>query len=537
MFNPTSIKKFHMKKIYKILIGVLAIYPFISLNLYAQEKKSAEKTDYTFEEIQMRTPWAVSSNAAGLADYQFLNITSVGGFFNYQEGDYKNYNTAQSSNNFGVTTRAYKRVNKVLFYGDFTYKYDTKKDQTWLGTYIPDFTTNPILDSIPGKILSESYNMTGKIAYSLNNKTALGIGIDYHTATMAKRVDGRNSNVYSSITVKPGITRKAGNFIAGVNLNYKYDVDRVKYNFIGDITGKNIYYMEGLFFMSKSGITPTTILDRSYFMNSMGGAIQLDYLNNNFEFFNEFEFDYAKLNNYEGLSMTKRYSKEEKLGYRYSGAAKFLGDNSNHFVRLNLSNNERGSYYIINNYEVVPDEIKSWSYYEKGSILRYLTSLNELDASYRFCYKKTDWKYNFNITAGYNRLTSTKTYKVFPEKYKQNFTINTLYLEGRKYFYTTVNNTLELEAGIAYSKSGDDSYDLKTQSSGNLGMLQLNKSLLDMDYQYHNISSTKFNIGARYRHMLNQKNRALEFCLKYNKVTTEDLGDRSYFSISSNFIF
>ncbi len=46
-----------------------------------------------------------------------------------------------------------------------------------------------MLDSIPGgKVLSESYDMSGKIAYALTNKTALGIGISYHTATMAKEL-------------------------------------------------------------------------------------------------------------------------------------------------------------------------------------------------------------------------------------------------------------------------------------------------------------------------------------------------------------
>ncbi len=53
-----------------------------------------------------------------------------------------------------------------------------------------------------------------------------------------------------------------------------------------------------------------------------------------------------------------------------------------------------------------------------------------------FAIKKTDWKYNFNLTAGFNRMINEKTYKIFPETYNQHFNINTLYFEGgRKYFY------------------------------------------------------------------------------------------------------
>ncbi len=98
--------------------------------------------------------------------------------------------------------------------------------------------------------------------------------------------------------------------------------------------------------------------------------------------------NYGKLNNYEGISLTKKYSREELLNYHYGGSIKFLGNSSNHFIKFNLNSNERASNYIINNYEQVPGEIKSWEYYEKGSVLRYMTSIKELDVAYRFCYKK-----------------------------------------------------------------------------------------------------------------------------------------------------
>lgn len=527
-----------MKKRYIIILGAWVLCQLMTFNMFAQASDNNEKIDYTLEEIQLRAPWAVSDNVSGLAYYQFQDYASVGGFYNSESGDYRNYNSAENLFNFGVATQAYRKVKKLLFYGDFTYRYDTKKNQTWLGNYIPDFTTNPMLDSIPGKVLSENYDMSGKIAYALTNKTALGIGISYHTATMAKRTDGRNSNVYSSICIKPGITHKIANFTAGLNFNYKYDVDRVTYDFIGDLTGKNIYYMEGLFFMAKSGITPATILKRGYFFNLLGGALQLDYNNKNLEWFNELEINYGKLNNYEGISLTKKYSREELLNYHYGGSIKFLGNNSNHFIKFNLNSNERASNYIINNYEQVPGEIKSWEYYEKGSVLRYMTSFRELDAAYRFCYKKTDWKYNFNLTAGFNRMISEKTYRIFPETYNQHFNINTFYFEGRKYFYPQQKNIIELEAGVAFSKGSDDGNSLKTGSSGNLGMLQLNKRLLDIDYQYRNASRTNINVGARYRHLLNpDKNYALEFCMKYHRVVAKNKQKRSFLSFSTNYVF
>ena len=176
--------------------------------------------------------------------------------------------------------------------------------------------------------------MTGKIAYKMSEKIALGIGLNYNTSTMAKRKDGRNSNTFSALDVKPGVSFKFGNFTTGINLIYQYWTDKVKYEFIGDESGKNLYYMEGLFFMTKSGITNTTIVDRVYYMQSYGGAIQLDYRKDNFEFFNQFKIGSGYLNNYEDGALTKRYSREDLLNYQYNTSLKFMGNRINHFIQL-----------------------------------------------------------------------------------------------------------------------------------------------------------------------------------------------------------
>ncbi len=74
-----------------------------------------KKIDYTLEEIQLRAPWAVSDNVSGLAYYQFQDYASVGGFYNSESGDYRNYNSAENLFNFGVATQAYRKVKKLLF--------------------------------------------------------------------------------------------------------------------------------------------------------------------------------------------------------------------------------------------------------------------------------------------------------------------------------------------------------------------------------------------------------------------------------------
>ncbi|MGI6047192.1 MAG: DUF6850 family outer membrane beta-barrel protein [Petrimonas sp.] len=504
----------------------------------AQICDSLSKCDYTMEEINLRTPWAISDNTAGLVYNDLLNYFTIGAIYNSETGDYRNYNTPESMWNMGAYTQAYKKINKVYFYGDFKYQYDTKLDQTWLGTVLPNFTVNPILDSIPGKVLQESYIMTGKIAYKMSEKIALGIGLNYNTSTMAKRKDGRNSNTFSALDVKPGVSFKFGNFTTGINLIYQYWTDKVKYEFIGDESGKNLYYMEGLFFMTKSGITNTTIVDRVYYMQSYGGAIQLDYRKDNFEFFNQFKIGSGYLNNYEDGALTKRYSREDLLNYQYNTALKFMGNRINHFIQLGIKKNDRASYAILNNYELIPEEIRSWQYYEKDKVLRYMDLRKDLDASYRFCFKDTDWKYNFTLTAGFNKFWSDKTYKIYPYTYSQDFSVNTFYLKGAKFFYSGQKHIIELNAGFSASNGSASDKMLNATGTGNLGLLKLNTSLLTQDFNYHNVARKSYNIGGRYRHVLNpDKGNSYDISLNYMLVNTENKLNRNYLSIATSYNF
>lgn len=497
-----------------------------------------ERCGYTMDEIRLRTPWTLSDNTAGLVHYNMLDFFTVGASYNSERGDYRNYNTPQSTWNAGAHAQAFKRVNRTYFYGDFRYENDTKSNQSWLGTVLPDFTSNPILDSIPGKVLQESYIMTGKVAYRLSDRIALGGGVDYRTSTMAKRKDGRNSNVFSALDIKPGICFDLGNLTAGANLMYQYWVDGVSYEYIGDESGKSIYYMEGLFFTTSSGITNTTTLIRRYFRKSYGGAIQLDYKRDRVEAFNQFKSVVGGLNNYEDGQLQKRYSKEDLFDFDYKGYLKIIGGRINHFVQLGFQVNERASYAIVNKYEEVPDEIRSWQYAEKDKVLRYLDLQKRADASYRFCYKNSDWRYNFTVTAGYNRWWSDKTFKVHPDKYGQEFAVNTFYLQAAKFLYSGARHTVELNGQFALSKGSPAENMLDATGTGRLGQLTLNRTLLAQDFNYHNGERKTFGIGGRYRYVLNpEKGSSLDFLVKYNRVNGYGDLSRSYLSLGTNYNF
>ncbi|MEG0378953.1 MAG: hypothetical protein RR614_10795, partial [Eubacterium sp.] len=81
-----------MKKINRISIAFLC---FSALELSAQE--ISPRSYYSFDRIESKAPWLLSSNGAGLV-YNTIekSFSNVEAYYNNVSGDYKNYNEAKS---------------------------------------------------------------------------------------------------------------------------------------------------------------------------------------------------------------------------------------------------------------------------------------------------------------------------------------------------------------------------------------------------------------------------------------------------------
>ena len=161
-----------------------------------------------------------------------------------------------------------------------------------------------------------------------------------------------------------------------------------------------------------------------------------------------------------------------------------------------------------------------------------------LDAYYLFCFKDTVWKYNFTLTACFNKFWSDKTYKIYPYTYSQDFSVNTFYLKGAKFFYSGQKHIIELNAGFSASNGSASDKMLNATGTGDLGLLKLNTSLLTQDFNYHNVARKSYNIGGRYRHVLNpDKGNSYDISLNYMLVNTENKLNRNYLSIATSYNF
>lgn len=513
------------------LIYILSIIAICLLPNLAFSQQQLQKRNYTFEKIEMKNPWLQSGNAAGLVFNKAQNFANVEGFYTNESGDYRNFNDPKSYSTYGLETKSYTKIKEVYFYGSFKYDYGVNKDLAWRGTVYPQSNLNPIVDSIPGKSLRESYIMTAKVGYNLSDRVAVGLEFDYNASTAAKRTDGRNLNTLSIMNISPGITFSTGAIKLGMSLNYTRNVEEVEYKYIGETTGKSIYYMEGLWFYTMSGITSSTDLTRKYIGNMFGGSLQAHVRTGNLCLFNQFSVNYGQENDNEYYYFAKRYASVESLNYKYDGRFRLIGEGVDHILSLSFLSKENLSYNIVNNYERVPDELNQWAFYEYGKTLRYMTNYQKYGAEYKAFIRDGEWSCSWILAAGLNHHIIEKDYKVYPALYHQNFNFTQFYLRASKDFTLNENSSINLELNGSYISANGTK--LETTNPLTTGSLKLNEKILDADFAYNTANRYSAGLSAKYMRMVNvEKGSSVYLGASFNHMGAGDLGNRQFLSIS-----
>jgi len=495
-----------MKKL--IYITVFIVICLQSATLWGQ--KRSDKSVYSFDRMEKRYPWIGSDNGAGLVYNQSLDFSTINAYFGQTNGDYRNFNDPEKFQNFGIKTESYVKVKNVFFYGSFNYDYGIKQNQAWLGTIFPNSTLNPIVDSIPGKVINESYILAGKVGYRLNDNFSVGAAMNYHTATAAKRKDGRNMNTLSKLSVSPGITFNKGILTAGLNLAYQHNVEKVEYRFIGDATGKSLFYFEGLWFSTQSGITSSTIRFRGYFANIYGGAVQLQLKNKNISFFNQLKVDYNRESDYEDQNLLKRFAFVDGLKYNYKGDFTFKGKKADHYLGLKFVNDEQFAYNVVTAYEPIPGETNSWGYFEYGKTLRYMQNIRQYGAEYKAYIKRTDWHCSWIFTLGGNLREVNKDFRIYPAKYHQDYTNKEVYAKVEKNLMFGKKSYLDININGGYVM-GDGTM-LSTVNPMTTGALKQNVSILKQDFAYQTAERFIAGGGVKYSIALNPEKGKVAFC-------------------------
>lgn len=482
---------------YKAVILLFVLFCFRISN--AQSK---EKLDYTFNRIASLYPWLSSSNPAGLTVKDFNDFSLVQGGVESKRGGFRNFDDPEKDLNLSAITKSYVSRGKFVFFGSFGLNHFEKTNMAWSGTIYPRSVINMLTDSIPGKHLGESYRISAAGGYRFNQKVSAGLAFDYETATLAKRVDGRNRNVLSSMEVRPAVMFNLGNLMAGANLIYKHNAERVEYLFLSDITGKHVYNFQGGWMYMKEGITNSTALDRGYFSDFFGGALQGSLSLGSFSLFGELRADYGRENDFDEYNLLRRYSIAEILNYSLRLRAEYKTGINRHIISLNGAVRERLSYKVENQYERVPGEANTWSWYEYGKTLRYYDRVEDYRGTYSLETGDDKWNpsWRFSLEGGVRRYRSE--FIVFPSSYNQDFNISGAELSALKHIKIGKKSKLDVSLlGGAYKGSGEM---LVVTNPLVYGNLHIASKLLEDDYLFNISGKILMGGSIKYRISLNE---------------------------------
>jgi hypothetical protein len=484
--------------LYKVFVAVLFF-----LSCLFSTADGQEKNNYTFNRIEHLYPWLSSGNSAGLIVKDFSDFSQVQGSFESKWGDYRNFDDPDKEFILSARTRSYVTKGKFVFYGSFGLSHFERSNLAWSGTIYPRSVINMMTDSIPGKHLGESYRISAGAGYRFNQTISAGLGFDYETTTSAKRVDGRNRNTLSSVEVRPAILFKSKSFMAGANLMYRHNAERVEYAFLSDVTGKNIYNFQGGWMYMKEGITNSSVLDRGYFSDHFGGALQGSLSSGRFNLFAELGADYGRENDYDDYNLLRRYSTVEMLKYNMKLQSEYKSEKLRHIFTLAGEIRERLSYKVENLYEPVPDESNTWNWFEYGKTLRYYDRAEAYKGSYAIETGGDKWNpsWRFLLEGGLSIYTSE--FIVFPSNYNQEINISGGELSVTKHFKVGRGSLLDIILlGGAYSGWGEMIDVINPLVSGNL--LIANR-LMEEDYLFNTSGKVLLGGGVKYRISLNER--------------------------------
>lgn len=487
-------------------IGAIAAISMgaVPATLIAQEDKDFNgKAYYSFERIEQTAPWLKSGNGAGLIfSTTPMNFSEAALYYNNVNGDYRNYNQAKSSNNFGLDTKSYSHIGNVYFYGMFNYDRTTKNEQSWLGTVDENSNLAPMTENVPGKVVTEQYILQAGVGYKFSNNFAVGFDVNYRDASAAKKKDGRNKNILSNFTVSPGVVYSSKYINAGANFIYRYDSEKANYTYLGDTKDKELYYFEGLFFYSAVNAGATGLVDsRKYETNYYGVGGQVELKAGVFSFYNQFRYITAKQNNFETYNFAKNTNSDEIREYDYQGVFSVKCKKIDNYLKIGFNSNENALNAVINSYREVEGEQSQFDWYKEGEVLRYMDSRKTYSAEYTGVIKRSETFANVSWCLGYSRTDVEKEHKNYPADYTQDYKLDRYYASIEKSFICGDNSFINIGVNGGYVKGSGNS--LTETNPLESSSIRIHKELLATDYLYNVTDHTYFGGNIKYSYIVN----------------------------------
>ena len=425
------------------LSGAIYLYSVMTCNAQSMDS-IASPSDYSL--LSMQYIWLHTSNPVA-----YLNVKSnpMNGqiSYNHISGDYKYITDPQSMNRGNIAVEGFKKVNKLQFYGSFSYDISKLNEQRWKNVLMPS-TGNPFIlgDSIGGNYDNETFEIKGIVTSSFNEKLKWGIAASYKGGSSADQNDPRPKIDAVRYSIRPGVMYNFDDWNIGLNLEYEGYEENIAITSVETTKTHRFFLFQGLGnYFQTSGIG----YRRHYKGNTSGGDIQIIRKYNSFE--NILQLGYRnkieKSEDGESGSFFKSGDYKEAK-YSLMNLFSIKRNHVSHLIKLSINHySSKGTWYdqqkITNN-----NDQQIWVVYNKS--VKYKDNATTAGFEYTWLKEKQGFK-DYTLSSSVE-MEQHKT-SFLPEMYLQKYSNIKASLQGGKTYWLPNKFQLGVNLGASYQKN------------------------------------------------------------------------------------
>ncbi|NLH24054.1 MAG: hypothetical protein GX474_06020 [Bacteroidales bacterium] len=420
-----------MKKVWIITLG------FLMGNITGTAGQDLER-------ILWDNPWQNGLASAGMAfsDRNYSDISLLAG---YRGGEFRNIYDPAASYLYGMQTRSYRKLGKTTLSGTFSYSYEDRKVQRWLGILDPYRTPFMLADSVAGNYVLESYHMDAGMAYPVSGKWTLGCRISYDARNGAKYRDLRNSDTYMDFMVAPSVVYENGPARIGAHLYFRRITEQIDYTQVETSTNKVLFSFSGMWFNTQQVYTSSAPGTRLLRDHLYGGGITLHYRPGRFSLFDHFSAGIRNQTQREDVVLARRYGDVSEWSWQNT---LMLYYTNRHRIKADVSWTGQRGFQPVQRQELNQTS-RLWEWVQYGTIPSFVQERTFMDISYSYRIAQDEHYDRWRVTAGISRALFSQQWIKYPLAVQRSLELTQAYaLVSRSWFVRRW--IIDLSPGISY---------------------------------------------------------------------------------------
>ncbi len=247
--------------------------------------------------IQITNQWLSLENASALSisDIKVYGNSELG--YQDNKGDYHRAQEGNRQNGLYFSSERFSKINnKWTAWGSFKFKMNSEYERSWSNVF-HTYNHSPYLfgDSVKAKYDTQFFDLHAKLSRKIDERWAVGIGLDYFAGDMSRQRDARTRTFLANYAAIPSVTFKLSDkHTVGLTTSIRYEKEKMP----GITTVQTDPKIDYYFFLGNentfSVLDGYKGFDREYTNLDYSVGLQYNYKDASFDWLNSIKFKSKK---------------------------------------------------------------------------------------------------------------------------------------------------------------------------------------------------------------------------------------------------